>query len=288
MPCANVGPVGERARERLRRGDERVRRNHAAEEAPRRALVRRHRPPGVEELGRAPLPDHPRQQRARAHVAAREPDAHEQERRARRRRSEPQIGGERDHRAGARAHAVDGRDDRLRAVPHRLHEIARHPGEGEELRHRHPRQRADDLVDVAARAEVAARPAQHDRLDVARVDERAKEVAQLRVGHRRSADSSCPGRSSVIVATARRRRPPSGSGSRGGRGMPAGRVPSSCAFLLRGRCLGVVAFADRRLEPAEQRVEPVALRAGQARTSAPRPSARARPPWYRTRACPWA
>ena len=45
----------------------------------------------------------------------------------------------------------------------------------------HARQRPDDLVHVAAGAEVAARAGDDDRLHVARVDERAKQVAQLRV-----------------------------------------------------------------------------------------------------------
>ena len=53
----------------------------------------------------------------------------------RRRRAEAEVAGERDHRAGAGADAVDRRDDRLRAVPHCLDEIARHAREREELGH---------------------------------------------------------------------------------------------------------------------------------------------------------
>ena len=61
-------------------------------------------------------------------------------------------------------------------------------------------QRADDLVHVAAGAEVAAGAGDDDGLDVARVDEAAKQVAQLgiRLERQRILRS---GRSSVIVAT---------------------------------------------------------------------------------------
>ncbi len=118
-PCANVGPsASERASACASAGSAsgattRLKNPHAAPSSAR------HRAARVQELRGAALPDHPRQQRARTHVAAREADAHEQERGARRRRAEPEVRGERDHRAGARADAVDGGHDRLRAVPHR-------------------------------------------------------------------------------------------------------------------------------------------------------------------------
>ena len=51
-----------------------------------------------------------------------------------RRRAEPQVGREREHRARAGADAVDGRDDRLRAMAHRLDEVAGHAREREQLR----------------------------------------------------------------------------------------------------------------------------------------------------------
>jgi hypothetical protein len=175
------GAVGERARVGLRVGEHALRLDDALEEAPRRALVGAHRASGVEQVGRAPLPDHARQQRARAHVGAGQAHAHEQERRPRARRAEADVGSERDHRARARAHAVDGRDDRLRAMAHRLDEVAGHAREVDEARVVHRRQRADDLVHVAAGAEVAAGAGDDDRAHVARVDEPAEQVAQLRV-----------------------------------------------------------------------------------------------------------
>ena len=64
--------------------------------------------------------------------------------------------GERDHRAGARGDAVDGGDDRERAVAHRLDDRAAHPRELEQLAGGHALQLADDLLDVAARAEAAS------------------------------------------------------------------------------------------------------------------------------------
>ena len=44
-------------------------------------------------------------------------------------RAEPQVAGGRDRRPGAGADPVDGGDDRLRAVPDRLHEVAGHARE---------------------------------------------------------------------------------------------------------------------------------------------------------------
>jgi hypothetical protein len=128
------------------------------------------------------MADDPRQDGAGPHVRTGEADAGEQEGRLGGRRAETDVGGHGKDRACARAHAVDRRDDRLRAVAHRLDEIARHPGEGEQAGHVHPGQRADDLVHVAARAEVAPRTGDHHRLDVGRVDEVAEHVAQLGIG----------------------------------------------------------------------------------------------------------
>ena len=100
------------------------------------------------------MADHTRQQRARTHVGAAQSDAREQERDLAPRRADPDIARERDRRAGAGADAVDGSDDGLRAVPHRLHEIAGHARERENVagapRLLHLNQRPNDLVDVAA------------------------------------------------------------------------------------------------------------------------------------------
>ena len=103
------------------------------EEAPALAFCRRHRAAGVEQLGGAALADDARQDRAGAHVAAGEPDAGEQEGRLRLGRGEAQVGGHGDDRAGAGAHAVDRRDDRLAAADHRLHQVAGHAREGQQL-----------------------------------------------------------------------------------------------------------------------------------------------------------
>jgi hypothetical protein len=84
--------------------------------------------------------------------------------------------------AGAGADAIHGRDQYLRTGAHRAHEISRHAGEIEQLRRGHPRERSDDLVDVAAGAKISPRAREHHRTHVARVDQRAKQIAQLRVG----------------------------------------------------------------------------------------------------------
>ncbi len=127
------------------------------------------------------MTDDARQDRAGAHVAAGEPDAREEERRARGRGREADIGRHREDRARAGAHAVDGRDDRLRAGAHGLDQVAGHAREGEQAVHRHLRERRDDLVHVAAGAEIAACAGEDDRLDVRRIAETAEQVAELRV-----------------------------------------------------------------------------------------------------------
>src|SRR4029079_19033447 len=66
-------------------------------------------------------------------------------------------------------------------MAHRLHQVARHARELEQLRHRHFRQRADDLVHVAAGAEVSAGAGNDDRLGLLFVFQAAEEVAQLGV-----------------------------------------------------------------------------------------------------------
>jgi len=70
--------------------------------------------------------------------------------------AKPQVGGHRQDRAGASAHAVDRRNERLRALPHRLHGLAGHAGKFEQMDRVHLDQRADDLEHVAAGTEIAA------------------------------------------------------------------------------------------------------------------------------------
>ena len=89
--------------------------------------------------------------------------------------------GHREDRAGPDADPVDRGHDRLRAGPQRLDHRAGHAGEGEQLRHRAPRQRLDDLEHVAARAEIAAGAGQHDRLDVLGMAQRLEGALQLGV-----------------------------------------------------------------------------------------------------------
>ena len=153
------------------------------------------------------------------------------------RRPETHIRRQCDHRAGAGAHAVDRGDDRLRAVAHRLDEIAGHPGEREQLRRRHLRQRPDDLVDVAARAEVAAGAADHHALHVARVDESAEEIAQLRVRVERQRILLLRPVERDRRHLRRRRRHASGSASPRSRATPARDATSSCSISRRRRCI---------------------------------------------------
>ena len=83
------------------------------------------------------------------------PTLREQEGERRRAGQQPEVGGQRDHRAGAGGDPVDGGDHRQRAVAQALDHRAGHARELEQLRGLHPLQRADDLLDVAARAEPA-------------------------------------------------------------------------------------------------------------------------------------
>jgi len=85
------------------------------------------------------------------------------------------------HRTGTGADAVDGGDDRLRGLAHRQHQVAGHSRELQQLRHAHADQRPDDLVHVAAGAEVPAFAGQHHRLDVGGIGQGAEQFAQLLV-----------------------------------------------------------------------------------------------------------
>src|SRR4051812_24428590 len=134
----------------------------AVEEAPRLPLLGAHRAAGVEQLRRAALADDARQDGAGAHVAARQPDSHEQKRGLRGGRRVAQVAGHGNDGAGTGTNAFDGGDHRLRAMAHRLHQITGHARELEQLRHRHLRQQPDDLVHIAARAEVASGAGYHN------------------------------------------------------------------------------------------------------------------------------
>jgi hypothetical protein len=59
--------------------------------------------------------------------------------------------------------------------------LAGHPGERQQFVLLHGQRRADDLVDVAARAEGPARAAQHEHPDVAPVRQLGEQVTQVGV-----------------------------------------------------------------------------------------------------------
>ena len=117
-----------------------------------------------------------------AHVGAREPDAHEQERDLRRLGAAMRMSqARRDHRAGAGHGAVERRDHRAAAAADGEDQIAGHARELAQPCGVALEQRADDVLDVAARAERAARAGEHDRAHAGLGVERAERVAQLGV-----------------------------------------------------------------------------------------------------------
>ena len=71
-------------------------------------------------------------------------------------RSDPQVGGHCDDCPCAYAYAIDCGDNGLAAVHDGFDQIAGHAGEGQKLFHGHFGQGADDVVHIAARAEVAS------------------------------------------------------------------------------------------------------------------------------------
>src|SRR2546425_7497030 len=123
-----------------------------------------------------------RKHRAGAHVTARQPDAREEEGHFGAARAIAQVRKQGNDRAGAGARAVHGGDDRLRAVAHRLDQVSRHARELEQLGLAHLRERPDDLVHVAAGAEIAARARHDHRPDIVRVAQGAEQIPQLAVG----------------------------------------------------------------------------------------------------------
>ena len=96
-------------------------------------------------------------------------------------RQQPEVARQREHRAGAGGDAVDRRDDRERAVAHRLDDRAAHARELEQLAGGQLLELADDLLDVAARAEAAALPGEDEHARVAAVRQLAEQVAQVGV-----------------------------------------------------------------------------------------------------------
>src|SRR6202040_205495 len=88
------------------------------EEAPLLSFLRAHGAAGEQQLSSAALTYDARQYPARAHVAAGEANAIEQEGNLRLRRRQTQIGSHRDDGARAGGDAVDGCNNRLAAMKH--------------------------------------------------------------------------------------------------------------------------------------------------------------------------
>ena len=92
-------------------------------------------------------------------------------------RDEAEVGSEGDDRPRARCGPVDGGDDRQRALSHRLDDRTGHAGELEEAARIRTDQVANDVVDIAARAEAAALPGHDEHRDVATVRHLAQQIA---------------------------------------------------------------------------------------------------------------
>jgi hypothetical protein len=134
-----------------------------------------------EELGGAAVADEPREEVRRPHVTAGEPDLGEEEGEPRLRRADPEVGGDRDHAAGAGRDPLDAGDDRDRALAHRPDHVTGHLGEAHQAGGVHLDQLADDLVDVAAAAEALALATDHEHPGVAAVRQLGQEVAEVGV-----------------------------------------------------------------------------------------------------------
>src|SRR5665213_827885 len=128
------------------------------------------------------MTDDSRQDGAGAHIAAGEPDAREQECRACLGCAQSKIRRHGEDGAGAGANPVCRRYYGLRTGAHGFDEVAGHARESAQSRAVKPRQRADDFVHVAARAEVAAGAADDDRANFLHRHQCAEEITQLSIG----------------------------------------------------------------------------------------------------------
>src|SRR5262245_7913059 len=155
--------------------------NDAIEKAPALALLRRHDASSIKKLRRAAVADDAWQQGAGAHVAASKPNTSKQKCGLGLRRPEPDVAEQGDHRPRSDAYAVNRRYDGLRAGPHRLHQLTGHPREFQKALHIAARQRPDNVVNVAAGAEVATVRAEHDDLDVVRPRQFAERLPKFGV-----------------------------------------------------------------------------------------------------------
>src|SRR5262249_12709422 len=126
-------------------------------------------------------PDEPGQQVRGAHVRAGEPDLREQERERGGARQQAEVAGEGDHRAGAGGDPVDRRDHGQGALAQPLRDRARHARELEQPAGVELQKLADDLVDVAARAEADTPAGDDQHAHVVPLRQLAEQVAQVGV-----------------------------------------------------------------------------------------------------------
>ncbi|MGY4364397.1 hypothetical protein ACVW1A_000462 [Bradyrhizobium sp. LB1.3] len=137
--------------------------------------------PVVEQLGGAGLSDDPRQDRAGAHVTTSKAHLVEEECDLGPARRKPHVRRHGDDRARAGADTLDRGNDRLRASPHRLDEVAGHPRKRGQRLGVHLHERTDDLEHIAAGREIGTGACHDDGLD--RIIERAsaKEIGEFAI-----------------------------------------------------------------------------------------------------------
>ena len=162
---ANAGPAASRAAHSLCERDRRLAvGDHAVDEADRERALRIDHVAEEQQLAtRAPSPTIRGSRYVTPMSAPRQPDLREDEAELRVRGGDPQVARARDHRARADRDAVDRRDDRPSARAHRLDQPTGRAREREQRRRVAPEQVLDDVVLVAAGAEAAAAPGDHDR-----------------------------------------------------------------------------------------------------------------------------
>ncbi len=111
-----------------------------------------------QQLEGAPKANDARQQIARAHIGSGQSDPGEQEGEARLLRGDAQIGRQRQHRARARSHPVEGGENRFIEHAHVLDDRAGHPSKVEMALQVALQQFADDLLYIAAREKASPAP----------------------------------------------------------------------------------------------------------------------------------
>ena len=125
------------------------------------------------------MTDDARQDGAGPHVASGQTDADKQKCSPRPGCADPHIRGHRKNRTGAGTDAVNGGDDWLRAMAHRLDHGAGHRREFTQARHVFAGQGFDDLEDVTAGTEVTPCPRDHNRPHLPVLMEALENIPQL-------------------------------------------------------------------------------------------------------------